>query len=135
MTTQPWPVGQYGPQGIPEPLLTQIGDITVSQSWVVTPRGTVPLAGTEWWVTHRAGYVERIPVWAIVLAVVFFPLGLLFLLVKESRLEGFVDVGVRSAAFAHVTVLPADSQAGREAPVQVEYVRSLVQRATPAAAD
>jgi hypothetical protein len=29
--------------------------------------------------------VERIPVWAIVLAVILFPLGLLFLLVKERR--------------------------------------------------
>jgi len=129
MSTPAPSAAPYGGMAPREPVLVQIGDVTVSRSWVVTPRGTVPLAGSEWWVTDRAAYTQAIPVWAIVLAVLLFPIGLLFLLVKETRLSGWVEVMVRSGSLVHVTAVPADSYAGAQAAIQVEYVRGLVHQA------
>lgn len=40
------------PPGTPgfEPYVASVGDIGVTPSWVVTPRGSAPLAGSQWWV-------------------------------------------------------------------------------------
>ena len=130
MTMPAQPVaGPYGGMVPTEPLLVQIGDVGVSRSWVVTPQGSAPLAGSEWWATNRAAYTEHIPVWAIILAVLFFPIGLLFLLAKETRLTGWVEVTVRSGSFVHLTTIPADSYAGAQAVAQVDYVRGLARQA------
>lgn len=90
----------------PEPVLAQLGDIVLSQHWITTPCGSAPLAGAQWSAVDRALPTERIPVWAIVLAVVLFPLGLFFLLVKETRWEGWIEVTVRAPGLAHTTRLP-----------------------------
>ena len=112
-----------------EPYLVQIGDIGVTQHWVVTPRGSAELAGSEWFVGDRAVWSQAIPVWAIVLAVVLFPIGLLFLLVKEPRLQGWREVTITSGQLVHVVALPVGTVAAQQVPAQVEYVRQLSQHA------
>lgn len=108
-----------------EPYLVTIGDIGVTQHWVVTPRGTLPLAGAEWWLTERAGWTQQIPVWAVILAVVFFPLGLLFLLVKENRYASWLEVTVRSAGVVHLTAIAGQSYEGMQVAGKVAYARQL----------
>lgn len=108
-----------------EPYLANVGDIGVTAHWVVTPHGTVPLAGSEWWLAERGGWTRHIPIWAIVLAVVFFPLGLLFLLCKEQRWTSWLEVTVRSGAFVHATTLAVPSHEAANAPAAVDYVRGL----------
>ena len=63
--------------------------------------------------------------WAIVLAIVMFPFGLLFLLVKEPRVTGWIEVTVRSAPIAHVVSIPAGNVAASAVYPQVAYVRRL----------
>jgi len=98
------PVGQ--------PFLITIGDIGVTQDTVVTPNGSGPVAGSQWILTDRTTTTQSIPTWAIVLAVVFALaclLGLLFLLVKETRITGYVEVTVRTGDVMHLTQLPVNS--------------------------
>jgi len=112
--------------GPPEQILLSIGDIGVSPSWVVTPNGSAPLAGSQWIVQDRTFTQRSIPAYAIVLAVVFAfacLLGLLFLLIREDRVTGYVEVSVRSGNLFHVTQLPAQS------PQAVLYARQLVAQA------
>lgn len=112
--------------GQPEQFVLTIGDIGVSPSWVVTPNGTAPLAGSQWIVQDRTFTQRSIPAYAIVLAIIFAfacLLGLLFLLIKEDRMTGYVEVSVRSGNLFHVTQLPAQS------PQAVFYVRQLVNQA------
>ncbi|WP_169165734.1 hypothetical protein [Cellulomonas taurus] len=90
----------------PEPTLAQLGDIMLSEHWISTPWGSAPLSGAQWHASDQAYPTERIPVWAIVLAVVLFPLGLFFLLMKETRWEGWIEVTVRASGLAHTTRLP-----------------------------
>jgi hypothetical protein len=116
------------PQRAPEQPLVQIGDIVVSAHWLVTPNGPAPLAGSQWTVRDLSFPVQRTPTWAIVLAVIgffFFLLGLLFLLVKETRMEGYVEVTVRSGHLVHVTQIPRASPAGFQAFEQVRYAQQL----------
>ncbi|GIG23263.1 hypothetical protein Cch01nite_39870 [Cellulomonas chitinilytica] len=119
------------PQGAPEQPLVQVGDIVVSAHWVVTPNGPAPLAGSQWTVRDLSFPVQKTPTWAIVLAVVgfFFFLGLLFLLVKETRMEGYIEVTVRSGHLVHVTQIPRASPAGFQAFEQVRYAQQLAWQA------
>lgn len=114
-----------------EPVLFSVGDIGIGQAWIVTPNGTAPLAGSQW-IAHDNSRLERtIPAYAIVLAIVFFLvclLGLLFLLIKEERTTGYVDVSVRSGNLYHVTQLPVRSQ------VEIHQIRGLVHHAQSMAA-
>lgn len=112
---QPTMPGQYLPvaQGVPGqggvPVLS-IGDITVMSDAIVTPSGTMPLRGAVWTATDMSRTEEKIPAHAIVLAIVFalFCLvGLLFLLMKEKRTVGFVQVTVTSGGRHHGTMIPA----------------------------
>jgi hypothetical protein len=92
-----------------EQIVLWIGDIGVSQHWVVTPNGSAPLAGSQWIVRDGTRLEEKMPAYAIVLAVIFFfvcLLGLLFLLIKERKLVGFVEVTVRSGETYHVAQIP-----------------------------
>ncbi|MHB8463375.1 MAG: hypothetical protein ACYDD7_00900 [Acidimicrobiales bacterium] len=113
-----------------EPVLVTVGDIIVTEHWVLTPSGPFPLAGTYWMVTNQTITTEHTPGYAIVLAVMFFLfclLGLLFLLIKERRMQGFVTVTLNGPGCYHATQVPVVS------PVQVSdieqrvhYIRSLV---------
>src|ERR671925_2061765 len=81
-----------------EPVRVRLGDVSVSDTRVQTPYGAFPLARTTWMVTNQTYVTESIPAWAIVLAIIFFVfclLGLLFLLVKERRLYGAMQVSIQ----------------------------------------
>ena len=93
----------------------QIGDVGVTTDTIVTYHGTAPLAGSSWFALDRSRAEDKLPTWAIVLAVVFAVfclLGLLFLLVREREVSGHVEVRVQSGTFWHVMQLPvtADGQ-------------------------
>jgi hypothetical protein len=110
----------------PEPFLVDVGDIHVSPHWVVTPSGTAPLAGAQWFFLDQSRTERRIPTWAIVLAIVFALaclLGLLFLLVKEDVTAGWVQVSVRAGQMTHITHVPVRSR------MDVGRVAELVQQA------
>lgn len=113
-----------------EPVLLQIGELTITQSTVHTPAGPIPLLGSQWtvhdnWVTER-----KIPTWAIVVAVAGFflvcALSLLFLLAKESYYHGSVDVAVSNGSRHYVARIPVQSlQQVHHLHQQVNYVRTL----------
>jgi hypothetical protein len=106
---QPYPVPDPVAARPPEPVLVAIGDISVTATRVVTPSGTAPLAQCRFHYTDMSRTSDTIPPWAIVLAVVFALLcllGLLFLLVKEQRTEGAVQVVVQGPGLLHTAYLP-----------------------------
>jgi hypothetical protein len=108
-----------------------IGDIGVSRSWIVTPNGSAPLAGSQWLVRDMTRTEEKMPAVAIVLAILFFLvcfLGLLFLLMKEKTTTGYVEVTIRSGNLVHATQLPIS------APYQIDQVRKAVSQAQSMAA-
>ncbi|MFB7912404.1 hypothetical protein [Streptomyces sp. NPDC056061] len=101
---------QPGMPPIGAPMLT-LGDITVMNDQIVTPVGPMPLKGAVWTATDLSHTEERIPTVAIVLAIVFALLclvGLLFLLMKEKRTTGFIQVSVTSGGRHHSTMIPAN---------------------------
>lgn len=105
------PQPQYGQSlpadGLPAgPVLVTIGDISVEQQRIVTPAGVLPTHGANWSAMDMSRTEEKIPAWAIVLAIIFFLaclLGLLFLLVKERKTTGFVQVTVQHGNRSHNT--------------------------------
>lgn len=112
-----------------EQTLVTIGDIGVTQSWVVTPSGTRPVSEVHWMFIDMSRTTESIPAWAIVCTVLFFIfclLGLLFLLVKEKRTEGMVQVIVQGPGLAHTVSLPVYSvNQVMDYNQRVNYARSL----------
>ena len=103
-----------------------IGDIGVTNAWIVTPYGSAPLRGSVWSVRETTFVVQRTPTYAIVLAVVFALfclLGLLFLLIKETTVQGVVEVHVRSGGLNHMTQLPVWQ------PMQVQQINGWVEQA------
>lgn len=121
-----------GGSSAPEALLVTMGDIGVSASWVVTPGGSHPLAGTQWMMSNNSQTTESIPAWAIVMAILFFVfclLGLLFLLVKERRTVGYVQVSVQGPSLYYATQIPVYSMAAvSDVEQRLNYVRSLAAR-------
>lgn len=115
--------------GQPEPQLATIGDISISQHWVVTPSGPHPIRGSVWTVTDMSHYEERISTAGIVLAILFVwfcLLGLLFLLMKDRRMVGYVQVTVQGRDFYHSTMIPATSpQAVMGVHQMVNYARAV----------
>ena len=100
-----------------------IGDIGITSDTVVTPNGNCPLAGSTWIVRDESTTAEKIPTWAIVMAILFAAaclLGLLFLLVKERRTTGYVEVTVRGGNLFHVVQIPIHE------PAQVVGIRDQV---------
>lgn len=109
-----------------EPILFSIGDIAVTRHWVITPNGTAPMAGSTWIGQDLSRTEQKIPTWAIVMAVVGFLaclLGLLFLLVKEQVTTGYFEVSVQSGALRHVSQIPVSS------PQQLAQIRQGVHQA------
>jgi hypothetical protein len=113
---------------VPGALLT-VGDITVLPDSILTPSGTMPLKGAVWHVSDLSRSDEQIPPYAIVLAVVFFVvcfLGLLFLLIKERKTTGLIQVTVSSGGRQHTTMIPAQSPLTiHQVMGQINYARSL----------
>ncbi|MFD4343122.1 hypothetical protein ACFWPP_38760 [Streptomyces anulatus] len=103
----PVPQGAPGQGGVP---VLSIGDITVMSDAIVTPSGPMPLKGAVWTATDMSRTEEKIPTHAVVLAIIFALfclIGLLFLLMKEKRTTGFVQVTVTSGGRHHSTMIPA----------------------------
>jgi len=95
-----------------EPLLVTIGDIGFSQNWVVAPHGAAPLAGTQITVDDHTHSVSKTPTWAIVVAILgvfFFFLSLLFLLVRETEISGYLLVTVRNGELEFSSTIPVSS--------------------------
>ncbi|GAA1104969.1 hypothetical protein [Nocardiopsis composta] len=112
------------------PTLTTIGDIAVTQTEVITPAGRFPIKGSVWTVTDMSRVEKTTPVWAIIVAILVFwwtcLLGLLFLLVKEERVTGHIQVTVQGGGTYHSTMVPALGRAtGAHVAQQVNYARSL----------
>ncbi|MEU8224552.1 hypothetical protein [Kribbella sp. NPDC048915] len=136
----PPPVGgnfqQYPPtqpgaaQALPAgPVLVTIGDISVEQHRIVTPAGVLPTSGANWSAMDMSRTEEKIPSWAIVLGIIFFLaclLGLLFLLVKERKTTGFVQVTVQNGNRSHNTNIGVSSpdQVG-DVLARVNFARTL----------
>jgi hypothetical protein len=111
------------------PMLVQIGDIVCTQTEVITPSGRRPINRVVWTFTDMSQTTTGIPAWAIVLAIVFFVfclLGLLFLLVKETRTTGWVQITVQGDRFLHQVQLPVSSpQQIADYNARIGYARSL----------
>lgn len=97
------------------PILVQLGDIAVTATTVYTPSGPIPLKGSQWSSVDQVVRSEKIPTWAIVLAivglVVICVFSLLFLLVKETVFQGGVQVTVTGGGRTHTTYVPVTSAA------------------------
>ncbi len=138
------PYGQTGgwqvpPDPAPVPTnapLTTIGDITVTQSEIITPVGRLPVRGSGWTVTDMSHYFETTSTVGVVLAVgsvLVFGwvcglglLGLLFLFMKERRFTGHVQVAVQGNGVYHATMIPVRSHATVvHVTQQVNYARTL----------
>ncbi|MFT4396796.1 hypothetical protein ACLTEW_17865 [Gordonia lacunae] len=125
------PYVDAGAAALPEPPLVVIGDITCTQHYVITPSGTFPLAGSQWEVTDMSVSSEQMSQTGLVLALVGFFLvcflSLLFLLMKERRTTGYIQVRVRGAGgVMHVTNIPATSPwAMSDVSGRVYYARQL----------
>ena len=113
----------------PDPELATVGDIGVSQHWIMTPTGSYPIRGSVWTVSDMTHCQERMSTAGIVLCVIFVwfcLLGLLFLLMKDRVVTGYVQVTVYGDGFHYVTMIPAHS-AGVLYNVNdsVDYARTL----------
>ncbi len=110
----PQPGAELVPSPSGDPVLVTIGDITVTATSVHTPSGTVPIGDVTWTVNDMSTTTQGIPTWAIVLAIILFfacLLGLLFLLVKEEKTQGTVQVTVQGRGFVHTSQIPVYSKA------------------------
>lgn len=118
------------PYGAGDEAVAQIGEIQVTATTVYTPVGQCPLRGSRWDVADQWRAERKIPVWAIVLAIVTFfcvgPFSLLFLLAKQTVYQGVVQVRVNNGPFLYVARIPVTDQAlVQHVNNQVNYVRSL----------
>jgi hypothetical protein len=113
-----------------EQVVAQIGEIQVTATTIRTPAGNFPLQGSRWTVMDQSVTEEKIPTWAIVLAIVLFfcltVFSLLFLLARETRQRSVVQVHVVNGPHQYVARIPAADQAQVQYLYQqVNYVRSL----------
>ena len=115
-------------------VMVTIGDIACTNTQVITPSGQAPIGGVVWSYTDMSRTTRSIPTWAIVCTVIFFffcLLGLLFLLAKEDRTEGTVQVVVQGQGFLHQVQLPVSSvMQVQDYAARVNYARSLSAAAT-----
>ncbi|GAA4908388.1 hypothetical protein [Streptomonospora salina] len=117
-------------------VLTTVGDIAITRTSVVTPAGRLPIKGSTWTVTDMTHTTQGVSQTGIVLTVVSLVifiwfcgvgvLGLLFLLMKEEKTTGNIQVTVQGDGVYHSTMVPAQ---GPQTLVQVtqtvNYARSL----------
>ena len=112
-----------------DPVLVTVGDIGVTRTSVVMPLGVRSLRGSVWMVQNNTTTTEAIPTYAIVLCVVFALfclLGLLFLLIKERKTQGFMTVSVQGEGFYHATQIPISFPTQvSDVEGRVNYIRSL----------
>jgi hypothetical protein len=112
------------------PVVVQIGELAVTSTTVRTPAGEIPLRGSTWMVSDQWLTEQKIPKWAIVMAILGFCLvtflSLFFLLAKETVYRGTAQVTVTNGPLQYVARIPVRSQADvHQIHQQVNYVRSL----------
>lgn len=126
-----------GPDRRPQPppgaehIIGSLGDISFSRLHVHLPSGRYPIRQSMWTVRDQTQTQSSIPAYAIVLAIVFAVfclIGLLFLLIKEHRMVGYVEVAVQGDGFYHASQLPVNN------PAQVAEIRRWVDYARGLAA-
>jgi hypothetical protein len=126
---QPMDASQAAAYAANAPVLVTIGDIVCTRSEVITPSGRAPIDGVVWSFTDLSRTTRGIPTWAIVCAIIFSVcclLGLLFLLAKEDRTDGGVQVVVQGQGFLHQVQLPVSSVMQiQDYAARVNYARSL----------
>ncbi|MGH3647635.1 MAG: hypothetical protein ACRDTM_10750 [Micromonosporaceae bacterium] len=126
----PVPMGGYG-QPVPydDPVIMTIGDISITQRHVIVPTGRFPLRGTTWTVQDSTQMTESIPAYAIVLTLltIWFLciFGLLFLLIKQKKVSGFVSITVTGPNLFHSVQLPPGQQNAALAAHQVNQARAM----------
>lgn len=119
-----------------DPVLTTIGDISISQYSVTTPSGRFPIKGTTWTATDMSHTTQSISTTGIVLTVLSLAVfiwacglglfGLLFLLMKEEKTTGHVQVTVQANGMFHSTMVPVQNRNTITQVLQsVNYARSL----------
>lgn len=117
---------------VPAPTMVDLGRIRVTESQIITPSGTMPLAGARFTFLDRSMTVRKTPTWAIVCTVVGFFIvtffSLLFLLVKEDQTVGYVTVSVQGDGVWHEESIMVNS------PFQVQDLYQRVQYANNLAA-
>ena len=122
-------LAQNGPAQ-PAPFLVSIGNIHATPHHVVTPAGTWPIAEVNVATTDQTSTTTHTPTWAIVMVVIFiwfFLLSLLFLLARESRVQGFISVTVYAGGQAYVENVPVWNEAQRyEVFNRVAYLQGLI---------
>lgn len=126
MSVQP---PQFG--HLPAPYLVSIGNIHATQHELVTPSGTWPLAEVNVASADQTSTTTRTPTWAIVLVVVliwFFLLSLLFLLIRETRIQGYISVTVtHSSGQSYFEQIPITSEVARSDVFgRLMYLQSLI---------
>jgi len=119
---------RYG-DGQPDAQLGKIGDIGISQYWVTTPNGPYPIRGSVWTVTDMTYQQESMSPAGVVLCILFIwvcLLGLLFLLMKDRRTVGYIQVTVSGSGFHYATMVPAfDRRSAGSVHQMVNYARTL----------
>lgn len=116
-----------------EQQLVTIGQIVVTNYRVITPNGEAPVAQTTWTFQDMSITRREMPAWAIVCAIIFFLfcfLGLLFLLAKEERTEGFAQVQVQGPGLLWVEQLRVGSPSQiHDLNARVNFARSIAAQA------
>ena len=101
-------LAQYG-SAQPAPFLVSIGNIHATQHHVVTPAGTWPIAEVNVATNDQTSTTTHTPTWAIVMVVIFiwfFLLSLLFLLARETRVQGYITVTIYGDGRSYVENVP-----------------------------
>ncbi|UEA58171.1 hypothetical protein LK459_16430 [Gordonia otitidis] len=134
MPPTPAPGDYAATPAIDGPILVSIGDIACTHAQVFTPVGSAPVRGSRWSFVDLSRTTREIPQWAIIVAVItavlFCGLGLLFLLVKEDRTIGLVQVSVAAGNLTYTTAIPVASAAAiGDLMARVEYAQSLAYQA------
>jgi hypothetical protein len=124
---------QPTPGGSTEPFLVSIGNIHATEHQLVTPVGTWPIADVNIASVDQTSTTTKTPTWAVVLAITlvwFFLLSLLFLLAKETRLQGYIAVTVTTPrGQSYVEQVPvANGKARFEVFSRVTYLQNLIGR-------
>lgn len=114
----------------PAPYLVSIGNMHATQHHLVTPGGTWGLADVNVTTNDQTQVTTHTPVWAIVMVVLFiwfFLLSLLFLLARESRVQGFISVTVFVDGRSYVENVPVWDAAQRaDVYNRVAYLQALI---------
>jgi hypothetical protein len=113
-----------------ERIVGQLGEIQVTTAMVRTPSGQFPLRGSSWRVSDATHIEQKIPTWAFVLAFVLAlcsaGLSFLFLIIRETRYTGAIEVWVGHGRLTYTARIPVSSVGAIQAVYnQVNYFQSL----------